>query len=192
MSQQGSNYGESSSSSSSSSSGRPAVRTQQGRQQTDEFVGRTNRNGNEVFTRKKRIPVIQKSLAIVLASLLGEQVVIELKNDTEVTGTIEETDTNMNLTLNDVRQVFFPSHPLHLTILPLICTPIIFDVVKCYHISIYLSVFSILPWMRLLLRDKLHLKIAAGCTMQSFSYQQLLKYLPFNYIILLFLGLCRW
>lgn len=72
----------------------------------NEFVGGVDQNGNEVFKRvSSRVPVIQKSLAIVLASLLGVQVVIELKNDTEVTGTIDEADSNMNLTLHDVRQV---------------------------------------------------------------------------------------
>lgn len=62
--------------------------------------------GKEVFKRvKHRTPVIQKSLAVVLASLQGVQVVIELKNDVEISGIIEETDSNMNLTLNQVKQV---------------------------------------------------------------------------------------
>lgn len=172
MSQQGSNYGESSSSSSSSSSGRPAGRTQQGRQQTDEFVGSTNRNGNQVFTRKKRIPVIQKSLAIVLASLLGEQVVIELKNDTEVTGTIEETDTNMNLTMNDVRQVILSfrsllSPPVKSPLPTYI--PIFFDSVQCHHMSIFKSISLIFPWVCVLLPNRLHLKIAACYPLHPFS-----------------------
>ena len=86
----------------SSSSSRPK-RKQPG---SNEFVGSVDKNGKEIFTRANtRIPIIQKSLAVVLASLLGVQVVIELKNDTEVTGTIDEADSNMNLTLHDVRQV---------------------------------------------------------------------------------------
>lgn len=73
---------------------------------SNEFVSSVDQNGKEVFKRANtRIPIVQKSLAVVLASLLGVQVVIELKNDTEVTGIIDEADSNMNLTLHDVRQV---------------------------------------------------------------------------------------
>lgn len=53
-----------------------------------------------------RIPLIQKSLGILLVSLQGEEVIIELKNDIEITGIIEEADENMNLTLHNVQQVF--------------------------------------------------------------------------------------
>ena len=53
-----------------------------------------------------KIPIIQKSLGILLVSLQGEEVVVELKNDIEVTGIIEEADENMNLTLHHVQQVF--------------------------------------------------------------------------------------
>ena len=72
----------------------------------DDFVRVTSSSGKEVFKRKKKkIPLIQRSLAIVLASLQGIRVAIELKNDIEITGVIEETDNNMNLTLNTVRQL---------------------------------------------------------------------------------------
>ena len=71
-----------------------------------DFVRSTTAEGNEVFKRSKAaVPVIQKSLAVVLASLQGVQIVIELKNDDEITGTVDETDSNMNVTLHDVRQV---------------------------------------------------------------------------------------
>jgi LSM domain len=71
-----------------------------------DFVRSSTAEGNVVFKRSRAsIPVIQKSLAVVLASLQGVQVVIELKNDDEVTGTVDETDSNMNVTLHNVRQV---------------------------------------------------------------------------------------
>ena len=61
----------------------------------------------EIFRQtKRRTPRIQKSLAIILMSLLGHQVVIELKNDIEVTGIIEVAESNMNMTLVQARQVF--------------------------------------------------------------------------------------
>ena len=71
-----------------------------------DFVRSTTAEGNEVFKRSKAsVPVIQKSLAVVLASVQGLQIVIELKNDDEITGTVDETDSNMNVTLHNVRQV---------------------------------------------------------------------------------------
>ena len=67
----------------------------------------TDDNTKEIFRQAKRkTPRIQKSLAIILMSLLGHQVVIELKNDIEVTGTIEVVESNMNMTLLQARQVF--------------------------------------------------------------------------------------
>jgi small nuclear ribonucleoprotein (snRNP)-like protein len=70
------------------------------------FVRKLSDDGNEIFRRAKRkTPVVQRSLAIVLASLLGVQIVIELRNDSEITGTVEETDASMNVVLNDVRKV---------------------------------------------------------------------------------------
>jgi small nuclear ribonucleoprotein (snRNP)-like protein len=55
--------------------------------------------------RKPKMSPIQKTLAIVLVSLQGSEVVVEMKNGVEVTGIIEECDTNMNLTLHNARQV---------------------------------------------------------------------------------------
>ena len=67
----------------------------------------TEDNSKEIFRQTKpRTPRIQKSLAIILMSLLGHQVVIELKNDIEVTGTIEVAESNMNMTLLQASQVF--------------------------------------------------------------------------------------
>mmetsp|Transcript_13156 Transcript_13156/g.24743 ORF Transcript_13156/g.24743 Transcript_13156/m.24743 type:complete len:130 (-) Transcript_13156:1-390(-) len=44
-----------------------------------------------------------KTLTVVLQSLIGVRVVIELKNDTEVTGTLEDCDDDMNMNLMDTR-----------------------------------------------------------------------------------------
>jgi len=67
----------------------------------------TDDPNKEIFRQAKhKTPRIQKSLAIILMSLLGHQVVIELKNDIEVTGTIELAESNMNMTLLQARQVF--------------------------------------------------------------------------------------
>ena len=73
---------------------------------SSDFQSSISKDGHEVFKRtRKRIPLMQRSLAVVLASLQGVQVVIELKNDNEITGTVDETDSNMNVTLQNVRQV---------------------------------------------------------------------------------------
>jgi hypothetical protein len=75
---------------------------------SNRFVRKISDDGNEIFRRAKRkTPVVQRSLAIVLASLLGVQIVIELRNDSEITGTVDETDASMNVTLNNVRKVTF-------------------------------------------------------------------------------------
>lgn len=55
--------------------------------------------------RKKRVPLIQRSLAVLVASLQGMQVVIELKNDSEISGVLEEADRGMNLTLLGATQI---------------------------------------------------------------------------------------
>ena len=90
----------------SSDSRRIKVQEDRTQNKSNEFVRKISDEGNEVFRRPKRnIPVIQRSLAIVLASLLGVQIVIELRNDSEITGTVEESDASMNVTLNNVRKV---------------------------------------------------------------------------------------
>ena len=55
--------------------------------------------------RKKKVPQIQKSLAILLQSLYGIAVVVEMKNDMEVSGILLESDAAMNVTLQDARQI---------------------------------------------------------------------------------------
>lgn len=71
-----------------------------------DFHRSISKEGHVVFKRtRKRVPLVQRSLAVVLASLQGVQVVIELKNDNEITGTVDETDSNVNVTLQNVRQV---------------------------------------------------------------------------------------
>ena len=49
----------------------------------------------------KKPPNIERTLALALASLKGEAVVLELKNDAEVAGTVVESDASMNITLYD-------------------------------------------------------------------------------------------
>lgn len=48
---------------------------------------------------------IERSLAILVQSLQGLHVVVELKNDTEISGIIENSDDVMNITFTDARQV---------------------------------------------------------------------------------------
>ena len=52
--------------------------------------------------RGKKIPRIEKSLAILLKSLIGTAVVIELKNDSEISGVVEDADEGMSVLLVDV------------------------------------------------------------------------------------------
>lgn len=54
----------------------------------------------------KRRPKVQKSLALLVVSLVGIRVVVELKNDIEITGVLEESDDNMNMTIQNAVQVF--------------------------------------------------------------------------------------
>ena len=55
--------------------------------------------------KKRRAPRIQRTLAVLLVSMVGHNVVLELKNDAEVSGVIDEADENMNLTLSKVKYV---------------------------------------------------------------------------------------
>jgi small nuclear ribonucleoprotein (snRNP)-like protein len=54
----------------------------------------------------QRRPKIQKSLALLVVSLVGVRLVVELKNDIEITGILEESDENMNMTIQNAIQVF--------------------------------------------------------------------------------------
>ena len=53
----------------------------------------------------KRTPLIRKSLAIVLASLSGEEVKVELQNDDEITGILISADSAMDMKLANVAYV---------------------------------------------------------------------------------------
>lgn len=58
-----------------------------------------------VYKRSKpKVPAIEKSLSILLASLQGVKVMVELKSDIQVRGTIEEADKDMNILLRNATQ----------------------------------------------------------------------------------------
>ena len=60
----------------------------------------------EVFRRKRPfVPYLRRTLCVLLASLQGSAVVIELKNDTEVWGVVESVDSYMNVVLSAVKEV---------------------------------------------------------------------------------------
>ena len=64
-------------------------------------------DGDVQLVRFRRMrPTVQRSLAVVLCGLQGHRVVIELKNDVEVTGVVDSADANMNVTLRDAQQVY--------------------------------------------------------------------------------------
>jgi small nuclear ribonucleoprotein (snRNP)-like protein len=52
-----------------------------------------------VGTKRRRVPESQRSLCFILLALKNEEVSIELKNESVVTGTIAECDSAMNVTL---------------------------------------------------------------------------------------------
>lgn len=51
---------------------------------------------------KRRLPLACRSLAIFVQSLEGRRLVIELRNDTIVRGTVDLVDDFMNLTMSDI------------------------------------------------------------------------------------------
>jgi small nuclear ribonucleoprotein (snRNP)-like protein len=58
-----------------------------------------------IYKRSKpKIPAIMKSLSILLTSLQGVKVMVELKSDIQARGTIEEVDKDMNILLRNVTQ----------------------------------------------------------------------------------------
>ncbi len=57
---------------------------------------------NETKKRDIHIPLIEKSLSVVLASMQGETVQIELKNDDIVIGTVETVGHGMDIQLQNV------------------------------------------------------------------------------------------
>lgn len=66
----------------------------------------TSEKASQPVQRKRKIPKIQQSLAFLLESLQGKEIVAELKNDAEVRGTIEKADFGMSLTLLNASQTF--------------------------------------------------------------------------------------
>ena len=75
----------------------------------DEFVKVESKEdgSNEVFRRKRtRVPEIRRTLSVLLCSLQGTDVIIELKNDSEIFGTVDEVDAYMNFVLTEAKQVF--------------------------------------------------------------------------------------
>lgn len=50
---------------------------------------------NRSSLSRRRAPRIQNTLAIFVQSLQGTTIAVELKNDTEITGVLEETDPSM-------------------------------------------------------------------------------------------------
>eukprot|EP01032_Pedospumella_encystans_P024922 gene24922-28172_t len=69
------------------------------------FVKDRTTDGREVFKRARpKLAPMRRSLAILLVSMQGTNVVIELKSDIEVSGVIEDTDPGMKVTLSDVKE----------------------------------------------------------------------------------------
>ncbi|CAM9523991.1 unnamed protein product [Pylaiella littoralis] len=56
----------------------------------------TGRAQNRPRISKKRTNPLERTLAILVQSMRGNKVVVEMKNDTEISGILEETDRNMN------------------------------------------------------------------------------------------------
>ena len=54
--------------------------------------------------RKEKVDPILLTLSVIPAAMIGKRIVIEMKNDSEVVGTIDETDKFMNITLLDAEQ----------------------------------------------------------------------------------------
>ncbi|CAM9488530.1 unnamed protein product [Chrysoparadoxa australica] len=50
-------------------------------------------------------PPMQRTLAIILQSLRGQSIVLELKNDVEIKGVVDFTDQDMNVSLTSARHV---------------------------------------------------------------------------------------
>ena len=58
---------------------------------------------NNIRKNKKSVPLLQKSLSVVLHSLQGESVTVELKSDELVTGVIETANHNMDMKLCNIK-----------------------------------------------------------------------------------------
>ncbi|CAM9505726.1 unnamed protein product [Ectocarpus sp. 12 AP-2014] len=56
------------------------------------------RTGNQPRPRQKKTSPLEKTLAILIQSMRGNKIVVEMKNDAEISGILEETDRNMKAT----------------------------------------------------------------------------------------------
>jgi small nuclear ribonucleoprotein (snRNP)-like protein len=68
-------------------------------------------------TRPQRLPAIFGVLSLALVGVQGELVTVELQNDSEVTGRLEEVDANMNMVLCDAQQTMSNGSLRHLEII---------------------------------------------------------------------------
>ncbi|CAM9337596.1 unnamed protein product [Ascophyllum nodosum] len=59
--------------------------------------------GSRPSAASRRTNPLERTLAILIQSMRGNRVVVEMKNDVEISGILEETDGNMNLSMVDVR-----------------------------------------------------------------------------------------
>jgi hypothetical protein len=57
--------------------------------------GAEAQSSQSVARRRRRAPRIQNTLAIFVQSLQGSTIAVELKNDIEITGVLEESDVSM-------------------------------------------------------------------------------------------------
>jgi hypothetical protein len=49
--------------------------------------------------KRRRVPRIERTLAVLVQSMQGMTVIVELKNDAELTGVLDETDASMKCVL---------------------------------------------------------------------------------------------
>ena len=72
----------------------------------NEFQPVKGNNSNVIIYKrfKKPIPPLKRTLSYLISSLQGQVIVVELKNDTEIYGSVDEVDKFMNITLTDVRE----------------------------------------------------------------------------------------
>ena len=76
------------------------LRGQQGHSQL-----RMERETETKSVQRKHVPRLERSLAILFKSLCGTRLTIELKNDTEAAGLVEDVDESMNTVLVDATTV---------------------------------------------------------------------------------------
>ena len=60
--------------------------------------------------KKPKVPLIKKNLSIFIASLQGIAVVVDLKDDSDITGIVEEASNGMNIVLVGAQHSFPDGH----------------------------------------------------------------------------------